>query len=100
METLTLVEEVESRAAVILGKLNGRLTADMKNKAWEEVTASVNEIARVERTTIELRRKLRDLRSHVKSKAVAEQQNAASTGKIMCLLSHCLSIVADLTWCS
>uniref|UniRef100_A0A0P4WGE6 Regulatory protein zeste n=1 Tax=Scylla olivacea TaxID=85551 RepID=A0A0P4WGE6_SCYOL len=80
METLTLVEEVESRAAVILGKLNGEVTVDKKNKAWEDIAMSVNAVSRFRRTPGELRKKFKDLRTHVKSKAVAEQRHAASTG--------------------
>ena len=40
-ELMTLVEEVDSRASVITGKLDSRITAEKKNKAWEEVAVAV-----------------------------------------------------------
>ena len=36
-----MVEEVDSRASVITGKLDSRITAEKKNKAWEEVAVAV-----------------------------------------------------------
>lgn len=80
-ETLALVEEVERRFPVIMGRLDSRVTADTKNRAWEEVTAIVNGCSRIKRTTDELRRKYRDLRAHVKGKAAKEHRHIEGTGK-------------------
>lgn len=99
-EILTLVEEVYSRAAVILGKLDSKITADRKTKAWGEVAASVNAVGRAVRTADELRRKFKNLRTHVKSKAAAEQRHVAGTGELIGFCYHIVvSGVADLSWC-
>lgn len=96
-EALTLVEEVERRCPVIMGRLDNTVTADKKNRAWEEVTAAVNEVSRVGRTLEELRRKFKDLRSHVKIKSAAELRHIAGTGKFFGFAYHVfVSIVADL----
>ena len=44
-ELITLVEEVDARAAVILGKLDSKITAEKKWKAWEEVATAVNAVS-------------------------------------------------------
>ncbi|XP_050726956.1 uncharacterized protein LOC127003893 [Eriocheir sinensis] len=80
-EALTLVEEVERRRHIILGRLEGsKVTGEKKQRAWEEVTALVNEVSRVGRTEEECRRKFKDLRSLVKVKAGKEQRHLAGTG--------------------
>lgn len=82
-EALTLVEEVERRRHIILGRLEGsKVTGEKKQRAWEEVTALVNEVSRVGgRTEEECRRKFKDLRSLVKVKAAKEQRHLAGTGE-------------------
>lgn len=74
-EQYRIVQSVEERATIILGKLDSQLTAAMKNTAWEEVMQEVNVVARVKRTTEEVRRKFRDMRSLVKIKAAADTQH-------------------------
>ena len=78
-ELIALVEEVERRAEVITGKLDPGLTCDQKNKAWGEVADAVNAISNVPRSQQEVRRRYRDLRSHVKCKAAAEQRHIAGS---------------------
>ena len=85
-EMLAMVAAVKERAIVILGKLDTQagVTAAKKLRAWEEVAAAVNAVARVPRITEEVRRKFKDMRSHVKSKAAQEVRQMEGTGKVHC----------------
>ena len=83
-EALTLVEEVEHRGSVILGRLDNIITADKKNRALEEVTAAMKEVSRVGRT----------------SEEAAEQRHIAGTGELIGFAYHSfISVIADLAWC-
>ncbi|KAK3873518.1 hypothetical protein Pcinc_021486 [Petrolisthes cinctipes] len=80
-EMLTIVQEVEQRADTIIGKFNSNNTAAMKNVVWEMVAAEVNAVSRVKRSAEEVRRKVRDMRAQVKSKAAAETEYLEGTGE-------------------
>ncbi|XP_050706796.1 nuclear apoptosis-inducing factor 1-like [Eriocheir sinensis] len=81
-EILALVEEVERREHVILGKHDMRagVTESTKRYAWEEVCDCVNAVSHVERSVEELKRKFRDLKAQVKSKSAAEMKDMGATG--------------------
>ncbi len=83
---------------MILGRLENKITAKKKIKAWEEVTTCVSAGSRVGRSSEEHRRKFKDLRSHIKIKAAAEQCHSADTGEFNGFAVYIfVSIVADLS---
>ncbi|XP_069992956.1 myb/SANT-like DNA-binding domain-containing protein 4 [Penaeus vannamei] len=79
-EMLALIEAVAKRKNVVLGKLDNRITGQVKNNAWECVTREVNLVARVPRTVAEVRWKFTDLRAAVKKKAAQEKKHMGGTG--------------------
>ena len=97
-EALALVEEVEARSAVILGKLDSRITAEKKAKAWEEVTVQVNVASKVgDRTPDEVRKKFIDLRSSAKIKASKEDNHVQGTGEFIGFVDRIfVTIVANI----
>ena len=64
-----------------MGKLDNHNTAAMKNAAWEMVALEVNAVSRVRRTAEEVRRKYKDMKASVKSKASQEIREIDGTGK-------------------
>lgn len=81
-EILALVEEVERREQIILGKhdMKAGVTEATKRFAWEEVCHAVNAVSLFKRTVEELKRKFRDLKAQVKSKSSAEMKDMGATG--------------------
>lgn len=86
-EMLTIAQEVELRADTILGKLTPNNTAAIQNAEWEMVAAEVNVASCVRTLAEEVKRKVRDMRAHVKCKAAAETKHLGGTGglNIKCL---------------
>ncbi|ROT80166.1 hypothetical protein C7M84_001110 [Penaeus vannamei] len=80
-EEMALIEAVAKRKNVVLGKLDNRITGQVKNNAWECVTREVNLVARVPRTVAEVRWKFTDLRAAVKKKAAQEKKHMGGTAK-------------------
>ncbi|XP_047468591.1 nuclear apoptosis-inducing factor 1-like isoform X2 [Penaeus chinensis] len=79
-EMLALIEGVATKKNVVLGKLDNRITAQVKSNAWDSVTKEVNLVARVPRNVNEVRRKFTDLRAAVKKKAAQEKKHMGGTG--------------------
>lgn len=89
-ELHTIIEEVTKRRNLLFSKhdLKTGVTDIKKQQAWEEVTIVVNAVGRVQRDTEEIKRKFRDMKSHVKHKSAEESKHIAGTGKssIFCVL--------------
>ncbi len=81
-ELFALVEEVERREHIILGKHDMRagVTEATKRCAREEVCDRVNAVSHVKRNVEELKRKFRDMKAQVKSKSAAEMKAMGATG--------------------
>lgn len=81
-EVLALLEEVEKRRGIILGRLDDKagITSQRKQLAWQQVCDAVNRVSHVPRTADEIRRKFADLKSRVKCKAGEEIQHLEGTG--------------------
>lgn len=74
------LEKVEKTKEVISGKLTVSVTSEKKQRAWEQIFQAVNSVARVQRSPEELRRKLKDLRTYVKSKSADGTPSIEGTG--------------------
>ncbi|XP_047502419.1 uncharacterized protein LOC125047916 [Penaeus chinensis] len=72
-ETLALIEAVATKKSVVLSKLDSRITAHVKNNAWDCVTKEGNLVARVQRNMNEVRRKFTDLRAAMNKQVVAQE---------------------------
>ena len=80
-EVETLVTEVEKRKEVLFGKLSGNVTGDLKNKAWAEVTASVNEVGIGQvRKECEVKKKWSDTMSALKRRESKRHTEMKATG--------------------
>ena len=72
---------VTDRQSVITGRLDGQVTAKMKQRAWEEVATAVSLVGERRRQTSEVRKKLADFRTVVKKKAAEAKRHAKTTGR-------------------
>lgn len=82
-ELLVLIDEVGKRKRVVLEKKfdSGELvSAKTIDNAWVTITQEVNSVSRLKRTTADIRKKFRDMRSHVKSKKANNTKETQKTG--------------------
>ncbi|XP_045620001.1 nuclear apoptosis-inducing factor 1 isoform X2 [Procambarus clarkii] len=79
-EVLMMLNQVQKRKKVILGKLDGSLTVHDKNNAWHVIAAAVTATSPYIRGPNEVRKKFTDLRSVVKKKTAVISRELRKAG--------------------
>ncbi|KAJ3640494.1 hypothetical protein Zmor_017859 [Zophobas morio] len=80
-ELLALVDAIEARRKFLFGPLQGpTLTQYHRDRAWEKVVEAVNAVAPVVRTTKDIKKKFKDLKTRTKQKANAFKRSTKKTG--------------------
>lgn len=82
-EVMVMIVEWKKREQILREKFARNVTAEVKRKAWDEITFLVNAVAAVQRTRDDIKKKFRDFRSAVKKKAAEIKKNYAATGMWM-----------------
>ena len=80
-ELLCLVSSVQSRWSTINGILSSSLTAAMKQRAWEAVTADVNAVSDCVRSVEEVKNKFTDFKCHTKKRMAKLNKEITGTGE-------------------
>ena len=80
-EILAIVYGVIERKNLILGKFDTNVTAKVKAIQWQAITDSVNIVSPVRRNFEEVRKKFKDIRTHVKKKAAEDRRHTGGTGE-------------------
>ncbi|KAK4300263.1 hypothetical protein Pmani_027532 [Petrolisthes manimaculis] len=82
-ELLVLITEVRKRKQqVIKNKFDSGVTVSAKTieNAWDAICEEVNSVSKIKRITSDVRKKFRDMRSHVKSRRAKENKETKKTG--------------------
>ena len=77
-----MVTEVAKRKAVIVGSFSEiGVTRNLRDAAWQEVTAAMDSVSPIQRLWKDVRKKFKDYRSDVKKK-MAQHTTKMKRGKI------------------
>lgn len=79
-EMMAMIQGWQDREAVLRERFSQNVTAKRKQQAWDDVTAEVNAVSRVQRDREEVK-KFADLKSLVKKKLSHIRQQEQMTGK-------------------
>ena len=80
-EIRTLLNEVASRKDVLFARVSDGVTGLEKQKAWQEITGSVNVVCAEERTLREIKKKWFDLKMEAKKRLTAARRVTAAGGR-------------------
>lgn len=79
-ELEALVVAVEERKAELFGKFTPTLTAQIKEKKWQEATEAVSAVRGVQRTVDSIKKKWSTIASDAKTRGVLQKRDQAKTG--------------------
>lgn len=83
-ELLMMITEAAKRKNLVIEKKfdSGEVvSAKAIESAWDDITKEVNSVSKVKRTTADVRKKFRDMRSYVKNKKAKDTKETKKTGK-------------------
>ncbi|KAI2646901.1 Myb-related transcription factor, partner of profilin [Labeo rohita] len=80
LELDVLITQVQSNQLVLFGSLKSGIKGSQKNAVWNEITAAVNSVDDVNRTSVEVKKKWADLKLSTKKRLAALKRSTTQTG--------------------